>query len=218
MKERFNYINNFNKILEGEVKAKYSSSLRNLIFKSNLFVLECSKCKIKKWNGESITLEVEHKNGDHNDNSKDNLELLCPNCHSQTKTYRKKKIKEHKKNVTDFQILEILKKPNIININQVINELQMSNSGGNYRRLHEIIKKNSLEDFYNLPNIRKNKKETLQEKYLKRIKIIENTKIDFSKNGWAVKLSKEFDITPFACRRFIKKHLPQFWEECAKHN
>lgn len=32
-------------------------------------------------------LQLEHKNGDRCDNRLENLELLCPNCHSQTKTY-----------------------------------------------------------------------------------------------------------------------------------
>lgn len=36
-------------------------------------------------------LELDHKNGDHNDNSEKNLQLICPNCHAQTDTYRVKK-------------------------------------------------------------------------------------------------------------------------------
>ena len=48
---------------------------------------ECSKCGISKWNDRFIRLQVEHKNGNNLDNRTDNLELLCPNCHSQTKTY-----------------------------------------------------------------------------------------------------------------------------------
>lgn len=36
----------------------------------------------------TIPLEVEHIDGDAENNSEDNLTLLCPNCHSLTKTYR----------------------------------------------------------------------------------------------------------------------------------
>lgn len=38
-------------------------------------------------NGSSI-LEVEHKDGDSTNNAYDNIELLCPSCHSLTPTYR----------------------------------------------------------------------------------------------------------------------------------
>lgn len=37
-------------------------------------------------------MELHHINGDHNDNRLENLQLLCPNCHSCTDTYRGKNI------------------------------------------------------------------------------------------------------------------------------
>lgn len=50
----------------------------------------CQECGIYEWNNSPITLEIEHINGNSEDNSPDNLTLLCPNCHSQTPTYRAK--------------------------------------------------------------------------------------------------------------------------------
>lgn len=48
----------------------------------------CEKCGIGPvWNGMKLTLQLEHKNGDHFDNREENLSILCPNCHSQTHTY-----------------------------------------------------------------------------------------------------------------------------------
>lgn len=48
----------------------------------------CNNCKIGPiWNDKLLILEVDHKNGDHFDNRLKNLQLLCPNCHSQ-KTLR----------------------------------------------------------------------------------------------------------------------------------
>ena len=34
-----------------------------------------------------IPLELHHKDGDYRNNNEDNLELLCPNCHSLTSNY-----------------------------------------------------------------------------------------------------------------------------------
>jgi len=50
----------------------------------------CSSCgfdKVNPFSNRSV-LEVEHINGNPNDNSENNLTLLCPNCHSLTSTFR----------------------------------------------------------------------------------------------------------------------------------
>ena len=39
-----------------------------------------------------LRFQVHHTNGDHNDNRIDNLQLLCPNCHTQTDTYARNNI------------------------------------------------------------------------------------------------------------------------------
>ena len=53
-------------------------------------VYECSVCKLSSWNEKEITLEVEHKDGNSGNNHIDNLCWICPNCHSQTDTYKAK--------------------------------------------------------------------------------------------------------------------------------
>ena len=50
----------------------------------------CWTCGINKWNNKPLVLELEHIDGDSNNNTEDNLSLLCPNCHSQTDTYKGK--------------------------------------------------------------------------------------------------------------------------------
>ena len=66
---------------------------------------ECAACNNKNftkcdgvllWNEKEITLELEHKNGKNYDNRLENLEFLCPNCHSQTSTYKSKNSKKYK--------------------------------------------------------------------------------------------------------------------------
>jgi hypothetical protein len=52
---------------------------------------KCNRCGISEWMGQQITLELEHKDGNKNNNSRENLEGLCPNCHSLTETWRGRK-------------------------------------------------------------------------------------------------------------------------------
>ena len=61
---------------------------------------KCDKCLITSWLGEHIRFQVDHINGDHTDNRLENLRFLCPNCHSQTKTFgskNRKGLQKHKK-------------------------------------------------------------------------------------------------------------------------
>lgn len=49
---------------------------------------KCAKCGIVDYNNAPIVLELEHKDGNSENNLLSNLECLCPNCHSQTPTYK----------------------------------------------------------------------------------------------------------------------------------
>lgn len=67
-----------------------SHSLKLRLFESGLKEEKCEVCGIKTWQDKPITLELHHVNGDHYDNRLENLQILCPNCHSQTKNFRGK--------------------------------------------------------------------------------------------------------------------------------
>jgi 5-methylcytosine-specific restriction endonuclease McrA len=47
----------------------------------------CELCGINEWRGEPLSLALHHVNGDGQDNRLENLQLLCPNCHSQTPNF-----------------------------------------------------------------------------------------------------------------------------------
>ncbi|MFF9471922.1 HNH endonuclease [Streptomyces roseolus] len=49
---------------------------------------ECAECGAgTTWLGDPITLEIDHVNGDWSDDRRENLRLLCPNCHAVTDTW-----------------------------------------------------------------------------------------------------------------------------------
>lgn len=50
----------------------------------------CLSCGLNEWLGEKLTLELDHIDGDNTNNVRANLRALCPNCHSQTPTWRGK--------------------------------------------------------------------------------------------------------------------------------
>jgi 5-methylcytosine-specific restriction endonuclease McrA len=47
----------------------------------------CELCGLDEWRGERLSIALHHVNGDGRDNRLENLQFLCPNCHSQTDTY-----------------------------------------------------------------------------------------------------------------------------------
>jgi len=47
----------------------------------------CEVCGISDWQGKNLVLQVDHIDGNAENNGKDNLRLICPNCHSQTDTF-----------------------------------------------------------------------------------------------------------------------------------
>lgn len=72
---------------------KGSELMRRLINKAGV-EYKCAKCGITEWQGLPITLQVHHVDGDHFNNELSNLQILCPNCHSQTDNFAGNKNKK----------------------------------------------------------------------------------------------------------------------------
>jgi hypothetical protein len=68
----------------------HSTHLRRAMIDAGI-PYECTTCVISEWQGKKLRLHIEHKNGNNRDDRQDNLEFLCPNCHSQTPTYARMK-------------------------------------------------------------------------------------------------------------------------------
>lgn len=78
----------FKSWLDGELT--YSGHMPNRRMLIMRDTNKCNTCGISDWNGRHITFEVEHRDGNSENNHQSNLELICPNCHSQTATYKGK--------------------------------------------------------------------------------------------------------------------------------
>lgn len=73
--------------IPAEVYAKKESGVKSFVLKQKLIRdgLKkdcCEICGISIWDGVKLPLELHHKDGNHYNNDLNNLQILCPNCHS----------------------------------------------------------------------------------------------------------------------------------------
>lgn len=98
---------------------------------------ECECCKISEWNGKPISLEVDHVDGNHSNNRLSNLRYLCPNCHSQTSTYKGRNINTGRKIVSDEDLKKALAETKTIR--QALIKAGLSPEGANYARAKKLM-------------------------------------------------------------------------------
>ena len=105
---------------------------------------QCECCKNTEWRGQPIPLEVHHLDGNNLNNIIENLQLLCPNCHSQTENFRNKNTEQKKKReeVSEEDFKKALE--DSPNIRQALIKLELAPKGGNYTRANEIIAKYNI--------------------------------------------------------------------------
>ncbi|MDP9243690.1 MAG: hypothetical protein M3O77_01235 [Chloroflexota bacterium] len=63
----------------------------------------CERCGLDEWRGEPLNMALRYINGDGMDNRLENLEFLCPNCHSQTPNYGGRNGHRRKRQVADLE-------------------------------------------------------------------------------------------------------------------
>lgn len=75
-------------ILRKESTYQCTHKLKLRLWKEGLLEKRCYKCEMgPEWQGEPLSLQLDHIDGDRTNHELVNLRILCPNCHSQTKNY-----------------------------------------------------------------------------------------------------------------------------------
>lgn len=113
-----------------------TGSHKRVLIRERGHVCEC--CRGEKWLGERITLELDHIDGDRQNNVRENLQLLCPNCHSYTPTWRGRNVKKGLR-VDDKVLKQAL--VDTKNIRQALETVGMTPKGSNYKRADQLLKR-----------------------------------------------------------------------------
>lgn len=112
---------------------------RRRVFEEQNYCCANKECGISEWFGKKISLELEHRDGNNQNNVRDNLEGLCPNCHSNTDTWRgrNKPSKNGLIDITDEFLLQCLNDTD--NIRQGLLKAGIAAKGNNYARAKRIL-------------------------------------------------------------------------------
>ena len=89
---------------EKNQRSNIPDRIRHYMFEENNY--KCSVCgwtAVNPYTG-TIPLEVDHIDGNYFNNSHDNLRVLCPNCHSLTRTYRGANHKNRNKYIINEEV------------------------------------------------------------------------------------------------------------------
>lgn len=102
---------------------------------------KCCQCKTgRNWFGKNLTFELDHIDGDNKNNKRENLRILCPNCHSTTPTWRGRNINSGKQKVSDDELKKALLETK--NISEALTRVGLAPKGGNYvraKKLRELL-------------------------------------------------------------------------------
>lgn len=121
------------------------NSVKFYIKKYNLLKDECKICSQgPMWNNLPLTLQLDHINGSPNDNSLENLRILCPNCHQQQPTTNRIK---NKRKPSDEVVIKFFKEKNPKNVRQLLNLIGVTDCKVNYDWVYGVLYRNGIENW-----------------------------------------------------------------------
>lgn len=103
-----NYLINNEKYCKGNYTPKQFKDLF-LIEQNN----KCSICGIEpEWMNKKLVFVIDHIDGDCSNNSRENIRMICPNCDSQTSTFKSKNKNSKRRNYWKEKIISDINKNN----------------------------------------------------------------------------------------------------------
>lgn len=85
----------------GSLDAAIANGSRKEVIKKYLLLERghrCENCELSEWMSQDIPLEIHHINGEPRDNRRENIQLICPNCHSLTPNFCSRNKNSNKNN------------------------------------------------------------------------------------------------------------------------
>jgi hypothetical protein len=81
-------------------EAKSRATIKRRLLEAGILENRCEWCGITEWRGKPISIQIDHANGIRDDHRRENLRMLCPNCHSQTETFGAKNRRKNRQRET----------------------------------------------------------------------------------------------------------------------
>lgn len=127
-------------VFENKIPMK-SAHLRRRLISEEYKLYLCEKCKRSEYLGEIIPLELHHKNGNNVDNSFENIEILCPNCHSLTPTFGGRNIRIDR-HLTKKKLQTLSDQS--VTLNELITKIYGYSNGYYIKVIRSLIEENKI--------------------------------------------------------------------------
>ena len=200
----FNFLDHFfNEVVNNWAESGHGLRRLHLLKKSEY---KCSRCGFNESRScGSTILEIDHIDGNHQNNEFSNLQVLCPNCHALTPKYRNWHNKGNKKNTDilrpgnkDYDKRKELSKEKLDARLKSLTE----------RKLKQESKKKKEDE--SMSKFREMKAQ-FEEDFTKEVlRLHESGEIDFSKYGWVQLLADRLEEIPQVVSKRIRRLMPDF--------